>query len=141
MLALSVSISTISSPRDTSSPSDLSHFRIVPSSMESERRGIATSAMCRNVQIGAPRPRSGTTFGTAPDHREVHELGVVAAAFAQQRRDPRDGAAVQRPVRATLLAGDVAGVVPGGEPVPARAVRDVEVAHEPDRLERVEVAV
>ena len=45
MLALSVSISTISSPRDTSSPSDLSHFRIVPSSMESDRRGIATSAM------------------------------------------------------------------------------------------------
>ena len=51
MLALSVSISTISSPRDTSSPSDLSHLRIVPSSMESDRRGIATSAMCRNVQI------------------------------------------------------------------------------------------
>src|SRR5690242_7002007 len=45
MLALSVSISTSSSPSLTSSPSDLSHLRIVPSSIESERRGIATSAM------------------------------------------------------------------------------------------------
>src|SRR5689334_7064360 len=45
MLALSVSISTSSSPLETSSPSDLSHLRIVPSSMESDRRGIATSAM------------------------------------------------------------------------------------------------
>ena len=45
MLALSVSISTSSSPRLTSSPSDFSHLRIVPSSIESDRRGIATSAM------------------------------------------------------------------------------------------------
>src|SRR4051794_26102433 len=45
MLALSVSISTSSSPSLTSSPSDFSHLRIVPSSIESDRRGIATSAM------------------------------------------------------------------------------------------------
>src|SRR4051794_4309113 len=45
MLALSVSISTSSSPLETSSPSDLSHLRIVPSSIESDRRGIATSPM------------------------------------------------------------------------------------------------
>src|SRR3954464_2720051 len=45
MLALSVSISTSSSPLETSSPSDLSHLRIVPSSMESDRRGMATSDM------------------------------------------------------------------------------------------------
>src|SRR6266480_891250 len=45
MLALSVSISTSSSPRLTSSPSDFSHLRIVPSSMESDRRGIETSAI------------------------------------------------------------------------------------------------
>ena len=56
MLALSVSISTSSSPLETSSPSDLSHFRIVPSSIESDRRGIATSAMGRNVQIRRRRP-------------------------------------------------------------------------------------
>src|SRR5215211_3833769 len=51
MLALSVSISTSSSPRLTSSPSDLSHLRIVPSSIESDRRGIATSAMLGSVPL------------------------------------------------------------------------------------------
>src|SRR3954447_20013580 len=51
MLALSVSISTSSSPRFTSSPSDLSHLRIVPSSIESDRRGIATSAMPGSVPL------------------------------------------------------------------------------------------
>src|SRR5215213_8843354 len=56
MLALSVSISTSSSPFWTSSPSDFSHLRIVPSSMESDSRGIATSAMPRSV-YGAPRAR------------------------------------------------------------------------------------
>src|SRR6478736_7387543 len=45
MFALSVSISTSSSPLETSSPSDFSHLRIVPSSMESDRRGMATSDM------------------------------------------------------------------------------------------------
>src|ERR671932_1493779 len=49
MLALSVSISTSSSPRRTSSPSDFSHLRIVPSSMESERRGIAMFAMAEGL--------------------------------------------------------------------------------------------
>src|SRR3954452_9143380 len=43
MLALSVSISTISWPFSTSSPSETIHFRIVPSSIESDRRGIVTS--------------------------------------------------------------------------------------------------
>src|SRR5215208_8107747 len=43
MLALSVSISTSGSPRLTSPPSSTSHLRTVPSSIESERRGIVTS--------------------------------------------------------------------------------------------------
>src|SRR5215207_487028 len=43
MLALSVSISTSGSPRLTSPPSSTSHFRTVPSSIESDRRGIVTS--------------------------------------------------------------------------------------------------
>src|SRR3954452_15095689 len=51
MLALSVSISTSSSPRVTSSPSDFSHFRIVPSSMESDSRGIATSGMAGSLVL------------------------------------------------------------------------------------------
>src|SRR5215212_6706050 len=43
MLALSVSISTSGSPRVTSPPSSTSHLSTVPSSIESERRGIVTS--------------------------------------------------------------------------------------------------
>src|SRR5688500_11172819 len=43
MFALSVSISAIGWPRFTSSPSDTSHLRIVPSSIESDSRGIVIS--------------------------------------------------------------------------------------------------
>ena len=43
MFALSVSISTSSSPSETSSPGDLSQRRTVPSSIESERRGMTIS--------------------------------------------------------------------------------------------------
>ena len=68
MLALSVSISTSSSPRDTSSPSDLSHLRIVPSSIESDRRGIATSAMRRSVGITRGQPPRGRTPPEARGH-------------------------------------------------------------------------
>src|SRR4051794_13651736 len=56
MFALSVSISTSSSPTDTSSPTDLSHRRTVPSSMESESRGMtisATAAPLQRLECGA----------------------------------------------------------------------------------------
>src|SRR4051812_47345894 len=43
MFALSVSISTSGSPRFTSPPTSTSHLSTVPSSIESERRGIITS--------------------------------------------------------------------------------------------------
>src|SRR5918992_4204419 len=43
LLALSVSISTSGSPRFPSPPPPTSHFRTVPSSIESDRRGIVTS--------------------------------------------------------------------------------------------------
>src|SRR3954447_7121530 len=79
MLALSVSISTSSSPRDTSSPSDLSHLRIVPSSIESDRRGIATSAMAERYTSG--RGRNLQPTGVEPGRKlEVvcGEQGVVA---------------------------------------------------------------
>src|ERR687895_1552456 len=49
MLALSVSISTSGSPRLTSPPSSTSHLSTVPSSIESDRRGIVTS-----LAIGSP---------------------------------------------------------------------------------------
>ena len=44
MFALSVSISTSSSPTATSSPTDFIQPRTVPSSIESERRGMTMSA-------------------------------------------------------------------------------------------------
>src|SRR5215212_1870661 len=65
MLALSVSISTSSSPRLTSSPSDFSHLRIVPSSIESDRRGIATSAMPGSVPANGPGTASARGRGRA----------------------------------------------------------------------------
>src|SRR2546423_15412366 len=64
MLALSVSISTISWPRSTSSPSDTSYLRIVPSSIESDSRGITTSAA-----IGSDVPEGG--------ERRVHHVLLV----------------------------------------------------------------
>src|SRR5215218_7731692 len=51
MLALSVSISAISWPFSTSSPSETIHFRIVPSSIESDRRGIVTSVAIELLQV------------------------------------------------------------------------------------------
>src|SRR4051794_31486138 len=57
MLALSVSISTSSSPSLTSSPSDFSHLRIVPSSIESDRRGIATPAIAGGLPRRQPEPK------------------------------------------------------------------------------------
>src|SRR3954470_878992 len=84
MFALSVSISTSSSPRFTSSPSALSHLRIVPSSIESDRRGIATSAMpgpySGNRRAGAlhaalDRGRSGH----AGDGEAEHGAAALAA--------------------------------------------------------------
>src|SRR3954453_1132576 len=94
MLALSVSISTSSSPLDTSSPSDFSHLRIVPSSIESDRRGIATSAMAGGLP-GRPR-----------------EAQPVAAAVARVDPDPAavalddlaaDGEADPRPLVALAV--------------------------------------
>src|SRR5919106_502822 len=54
MLALSVSISTSGSPRLTSPPSSTSHLRTVPSSIESDRRGIVTSLAIGSSSLDVP---------------------------------------------------------------------------------------
>src|ERR671916_1918748 len=90
MLALSVSISTSSSPRLTSSPSDFSHLRIVPSSMESDRRGIATSAMRRKI----PGDRRATS---------CHGGGGHALLLGDRRRS-RHGGKREAEHRAAALA-------------------------------------
>src|SRR3954464_15310722 len=111
MLALSVSISTSSSPLDTSSPSDLSHFRIVPSSIESDRRGIETSAMPRNIAVlGAP---------AFLDAREAPD---------RQRDDPGEGEQGDH---------DVADVVEveAGDPAPEAAVEAEPLVHDREQLD------
>src|SRR5215208_2531341 len=66
MFALSVSISTSSSPTATSSPCDLIHRRIVPSSIESESLGMTISLATFSSQTAFER-RHG---------RADHVLGV-----------------------------------------------------------------
>src|SRR3712207_6444397 len=56
MLALSVSISTSGSPFFTSPPSSTSHLRIVPSSIESDRRGMVTSVATARDSSTRPGP-------------------------------------------------------------------------------------
>src|SRR3954466_12816592 len=98
MLALSVSISTSSSPLETSSPSDFSHLRIVPSSIESERRGIATSALADRMPLSAPALlyAAQPPDGERDDPREGEQRDDdVADAVEVQAGDPAPEAAVQ----------------------------------------------
>src|SRR5688500_17558454 len=81
MVALSVSISASSSPRRTSSPSALSQRRIVPSSMESDSRGMVTSTPNRLDRGDRDAPAGG---GGGP--REEEALAGVAAQLLQHRQ-------------------------------------------------------
>src|SRR4051812_23575812 len=103
MLALSVSISTSSSPLATSSPSDLSHLRIVPSSIESDRRGIATSPMAAVLPGWKREAEDGSApfAGVDPDaaavalddpaaDREADAGALVGVAVVQPLEDLED---------------------------------------------------
>src|SRR3954468_979561 len=89
MVALSVSISTSSSPRATSSPSALSQRMIVPSSIESDRRGMTISYTVSLLLVGE---RAAHAVGDPLDARDpellqrsgVRDRGLVATD--QQRR-------------------------------------------------------
>src|SRR3954465_11979741 len=117
MLALSVSISTSSSPLDTSSPSDFSHLRIVPSSIESDRRGIATSAMAASVPLlrrsgACPAGRRGPPAGGPRRVAEARQRGGGGPALAVHRglglghQELRSRAAVARAERAPDGGGE-----------------------------------
>src|SRR5918992_4820611 len=112
MLALSVSISTSSSPRETSSPSDFSHFRIVPSSIESDRRGIATSGIVAAYRSGDGRRPLGLLGGGGPEARQ-RERDDGPAALALVHPDAAavafDDLAADREADACALV-DVAAV-------------------------------
>src|SRR5918998_4115328 len=95
MLALSVSISTSSSPRLTSSPSDFSHLRIVPSSIESDRRGIATSAMGSGYKApargAASLPAGDPSLGGAPEREHLAQRRGSVGDRRQRRGLGRRG--------------------------------------------------
>ncbi len=71
MVALSVSISTISSPRETEAPSDTSQRTMVPSSIESDSRGITISPM---------RP-AGYNGGAPASSREISDASAGRAKW------------------------------------------------------------
>src|SRR5215208_2793816 len=110
MLALSVSISTSSSPRWTSSPSDFSHFRIVPSSIESDRRGIATSAMPGGY-------RADALGGVRPPRSMRGQLGESEAPLG---REPAGAAGEHR-----LQRGFVRAALVGVQQLLERAPREL----------------
>src|SRR4051795_5521062 len=84
MVALSVSISTSSSPWATSSPSDLSHLRIVPSSIESDRRGMATSGMSAMLSLGRRPPRRGGRARAGSGGSGADELALGAQPVGER---------------------------------------------------------
>src|SRR3712207_6686509 len=88
MLALSVSISTSSSPLETSSPSDFSHLRIVPSSIESESRGIATSAIGSAYRGGLRRASCPGVEAARAPRRGIGDREAEGGAAARGRLDP-----------------------------------------------------
>src|SRR6188768_980759 len=109
MLALSVSISTSGSPRLTSPPSSTSHLSTVPSSMESERRGIVTSLAMLLLEV----PEGGVHGVLLVRERRLLEwLGVrhrdVGAGHALHGRvEPVEGLLLdqRREVRAHAAVG------------------------------------
>src|SRR5919112_4870932 len=92
MLALSVSISTSGSPRFTSPPPGTIHFRIVPSSIESDRRGIVTSV----AKTGLLEVAEGG-YGRLHDVILVRERGLLER-LRVRHRDVRAGDAADRRV-------------------------------------------
>src|SRR5262245_26008787 len=102
MFALSLSISTIGSPLATSSPSDRSHWRTVPSSIVSLSLGMRNSAISPPHDEGPHRRRD---VRRARQRRLLEVLGVrhrdVGAVHAPDRR--------VQPVEAGLV--DVRGEV------------------------------
>src|SRR5688572_7369723 len=87
MFALSVSISAIGWPRFTSSPSATSHLRIVPSSIESDSRGIVISGTSE-----LPEGRESGLYHVllVRERGLLERLGVrhrdVRAGYAHHRR-------------------------------------------------------
>src|SRR5215208_4046494 len=124
MFALSVSISTSSSPRLISSPSDFSHLRIVPSSIESDRRGIETSAMAGGYS------RDWRTRPGVLGRRGLHEHG----RRNRRNREREDGAPALAALHADLSALALDDLAADGQP-DARALERLAVVQALEHLE------
>src|SRR3954470_19811718 len=119
IVALSVSISTSSSPFETSSPSDLSHLRIVPSSIESESRGIVTSGIARDA---TKRYCAGGSRRTAACKR-VRNGCAQAPTSSRSARSQCAIASPSLPVRCSSYARSaICSCVTGGVSVARRRV-------------------
>src|ERR1700744_3302224 len=89
MFALSVSISTSSSPTDTSSPTCFNHLRMVPSSIESERRGVTMSCTAGGATSDPRRDLGGgaeAVLHLAHDLALGGHVGVLEARAIGDRR-------------------------------------------------------
>ncbi len=77
-VALSVSTSASGSPSDTSSPSDFSQRTIVPSSIESDRRGMTTSGMTPlQPALSTPaRSRTAATIASVSGMNASSSVGL-----------------------------------------------------------------
>src|SRR5919112_4003465 len=124
MFALSVSISTSSSPRLTSSPSAFSHLRIVPSSMESDRRGIETSAM------GGGYSGNGRTGSRALVRRRLHQR----RSGHGRKREGEDAAAALARVEGDLAALALDDLAADGQ-ADARALERLAIVQPLEHLE------
>ena len=76
-VALSVSTSASGSPFETGSPSCLSQRTIVPSSIESDNRGITTSGIAAHPLIAIPaRSRTVAAIAPAPGMNASSSVGL-----------------------------------------------------------------
>src|SRR4051794_32566174 len=93
------------------------------SSRLARRSPYPTAPMAGTAQAAAtsglrnPTGMCMVALRAAADNREVDELRLVAARLAEQRGDVRDRGAIERPVGAAALAGDVAGLLAAGQRV------------------------
>ena len=91
----------------TSSPSDFSHFRIVPSSIESDRRGIATSAMPISV-YGVNASTARRTVRSARGSRATSNQKPLIAWTSRVKSSRSSGLTTLAVDAAVVRGGDVA---------------------------------
>ena len=88
----------------------------------------------------APQPSCAAQSRAQPDDREVAEAGIEARRLAHRPPHAVQLLRCDRALCAAALADEVLPLAPGAH-VAAGAVPEVDVLHEPEALERLEIAV